>query len=357
MDDSFRDRRTEMNTESRPVFALSGYSGSGKTTLLEAVIPILRRRGLSVAVLKHDVHGVDVDRAGKDSDRLFRAGADVVLRGPAETFARSHRDSDVGLERTVTSLLADHDLVLVEGHKGTPLPKIWLCREGESEPPPGLSEVRCVLPWDRDRVDRADAVIRRQLDDAWSSRPVFGGILVGGRSERMGRPKQLLEVSGRTFTEWVAGSLDGHVEAIALIGSGQVPASHRDVPRLPDTPGLQGPIAGLVAALRWHRHAAWLIVACDQPLVRSEAVAWLLERRAPGRWAVMPRPSGGAVEPFLALYEPQALSLLEGCIGNAETAPSAISDHPKVECPVPPTEVAECWRSVNTLEEYEALRR
>jgi molybdopterin-guanine dinucleotide biosynthesis protein MobB len=357
MDDAARDRRLGNCLGDCPVLALCGYSGSGKTTLLEAVIPILHRRGLSVAVVKHDVHGIELDRAGKDSDRLFRAGADVVLRGPDETLARWHRDSYAGLEQTVTSLLADHDLVLVEGHKRTPLPKIWLCSEGESEPPPGISEVRCVLPWDGDRVDRAEAVMSRRVDEVWFRRPVYGGILIGGRSERMGCPKQLLELAGRTFTEWVASALDDHVEDIALIGAGPVPESLRERPRLPDTPGLQGPVAGLVAALRWHRQAAWLIVACDQPLVRAEAVAWLLQQRAPGRWAVMPRPEGGVVEPLLAVYEHQALSLLEGRIQSAETAPSAISDHSRVECPVPPTELSECWRSVNTPGEYEALRQ
>jgi molybdopterin-guanine dinucleotide biosynthesis protein A len=71
----------------------------------------------------------------------------------------------------------------------------------------------------------------------------------------------------------------------------------------------------------------------------------------------MPRPSGGVVEPFLAVYEHQALSLLEGCIESAETAPIEISRHVKVESPVPPTEFAGCWRSVNTPDEYEALLR
>lgn len=335
--------------------AVTGYSGSGKTTLLESVIPRFVRQRLSVAVVKHDVHGVDLDRRGKDSDRLFRAGADVVLHGPAESVVRRHYDPDRGLERSLMMLLADHDLVLVEGHKDTPLPKIWLCGEGESEPPPGLLDVRSVLPWGRGRADRASEVILQEVDEAWSRRPVIGGIMIGGRSERMGHPKQLLEVAGRTFTERVAEALDGHVEVIVLIGPGTVPPPFRDALRLPDSPGMHGPVAGVVGALRWHRHAAWLVVACDQPLVRGEAVAWLLEQRAPGRWAVMPQTRGGTVEPFLAVYEPQALGLLESRVAAGQTAPCAISEHPKVESPIPPDRLAECWRSVNTPEEYDAL--
>jgi molybdopterin-guanine dinucleotide biosynthesis protein MobB len=355
MNESGCARAVGRSLESQPVLAVTGHSGSGKTTLLETVIPLLRRQQLSVAVVKHDVHGVDVDRKEKDSDRLFRAGADVVLRGPAESVTRRRHDSDAGIERTVALLLADHDLVLVEGHKDTLLPKIWLCSEGEFEPPSGLSDVRCVLPWGVDRVGRASAVISLLVDDAWSSRPVLGGILIGGRSERMGRPKQLLEVAGRTISERVASALDGLVEGVVLIGSGPVPSPLQQVPQLPDTPGLEGPVAGVVAALQWHRSAAWLVVACDQPMVRAEAVTWLLEQRAPGRWAVMPRPNGGVVEPFLAVYEPQALVLLEDCLGAGRSAPRVISDHPKVECPMPPAELADCWRSVNTPGEYDGL--
>ncbi len=77
--------------ERMPVLAVCGWSGSGKTTLLESLIPLLRERGLQVAVVKNDAHGVEVDRPGKDSDRLFRAGASVVLRSPRESFARWQR--------------------------------------------------------------------------------------------------------------------------------------------------------------------------------------------------------------------------------------------------------------------------
>ncbi|HXT51259.1 MAG TPA: molybdopterin-guanine dinucleotide biosynthesis protein MobB, partial [Thermoanaerobaculia bacterium] len=59
------------------VVGVAGWSGSGKTTLLERVVPALVADGLSVVVVKHDAHGLALDVAGKDSDRLFRAGAEV----------------------------------------------------------------------------------------------------------------------------------------------------------------------------------------------------------------------------------------------------------------------------------------
>jgi hypothetical protein len=85
-----------------PVLAVCGFSGSGKTTLLEAAIPHLIARGLAVAAIKHDSHGFVVDKEGKDSDRLFRAGATVALRGPGEQFLRRGFSSVLTLEATLS---------------------------------------------------------------------------------------------------------------------------------------------------------------------------------------------------------------------------------------------------------------
>ncbi|RMF87341.1 MAG: molybdopterin-guanine dinucleotide biosynthesis protein B, partial [Nitrospirae bacterium] len=130
-----------------PAFAVCGWSGSGKTTLLERVIPRLVARGLAVAVVKHDAHGVSLDRSGKDSDRLFRAGADVCLRGPGEVAWRRRPAPATELTAVVAALARDHDLVLVEGHKATPLPKVWLAHPEDAALPPGVGQVVARLPW------------------------------------------------------------------------------------------------------------------------------------------------------------------------------------------------------------------
>ncbi|MCP4902086.1 MAG: molybdopterin-guanine dinucleotide biosynthesis protein B, partial [bacterium] len=109
-----------------PIVVVSGYSGSGKTTLLEAAIPRLTSCGLRVAAIKHDAHGLKLDTEGKDSYRLFRAGADVMVSGPEESALRRHSSDQYNLDDTLALLLRDHDVVLVEGHKATPLPKVWL---------------------------------------------------------------------------------------------------------------------------------------------------------------------------------------------------------------------------------------
>jgi molybdopterin-guanine dinucleotide biosynthesis protein A len=255
----------------------------------------------------------------------------------------------------VSALRADHDIILVEGHKTTPLPKLWLCRDGESAPSSAVTGVQSVLPWGVDRVPVAMSAITKHVEEEWRERPMIAGILIGGGSTRLGRPKQLLEVGGLTMVEHLVRVVSDHVELTVFLGSGVLPPSLEGFPRLPDARGVRGPSAGLVSALRWDRIAAWLVIACDQPLVSREAVEWLLGHRRLGRWAVLPRLSNGMIEPFLAVYEPQALPLLEEPIAGGRTAPVVVSDHPSVVCPEPPAELEKCWLNVNTLEEYERL--
>lgn len=123
------------------VLAVVGPSGSGKTTLLEKLVPALRARGLRVGVIKNDAHGFQMDREGKDTDRLFKAGADgVLIQSPTElAFRRAHaerQDPTALAER----FFPDCDLVLVEGAKGSDLPKLEVWRSATHpaplDPPP-----------------------------------------------------------------------------------------------------------------------------------------------------------------------------------------------------------------------------
>lgn len=101
-----------------------GWSGSGKTTLIERLVPELGRRGHRVGYLKSDVHGFDMDREGKDTYRVFESGAArVAIASPTEGALRFRLE-----EKNARALIAEHfrgcDLVLVEGFRGSDLPKI-----------------------------------------------------------------------------------------------------------------------------------------------------------------------------------------------------------------------------------------
>lgn len=339
------------------VLACCGFKNSGKTTLIEGVIPVLRDRGLSIAVVKHDAHGVQLDRPGKDSDRLFRAGADVLLRGANESAVRWHSAGGPTLEDAIRLMGANHDLVLVEGHKRTDLPKLWLLGDDGGDPPEDVTGIVRVLGRDDERVGAAVEVIAAFIDERWRARPIRSGILMGGESRRMGSPKQLLNHEGRPLIRRAVDGLGPTPMEPVLLGSGPVPEDLADTHRLADAPGIAGPLGGLVAALRWSPADAWLMVACDQPLITREAVDWLVAQRRPGRWAVLPRLGDGPVEPFLAVYEPQALGLLENLARSGAFGPWRIAGHDKVSSPEPPAELAACWKNVNTPEELDDLSR
>lgn len=358
-----------------PVLALCGLSGSGKTTLLEAAIPSLVQRGLAVAVIKHTSHDFEVDRPGKDSERLFRAGATISLRGPQQQFER--RAAALPLEVTLARLACDHDLLLVEGHKDTALPKLWLGNAERLEAPEGVTGIVSALAWNSDRLAALLSYIDRWLPLAWNERPLYRGLLIGGSSARMGRPKQAVQFGGRALGEIVAEALvampasatagpsvdprppcamPGERRVVAL-GEGELPPSMKKWTQLPDAPGFAGPGAAMIAAHRWAPEAAWIVAACDHPWLRAPHIEWLASQRKPGRWAVVPRQPDGHPCPTLALYEPQALEAMErlaraGHKHNAD--PSAVLDLPRTAIVQPPPELADGWTGVNTPEELRA---
>ena len=117
-----------------------------------------------------------------------------------------------------------------------------------------------------------------------------------------------------------------------------------------------GSIGGYVRlAIFPNRGASWLIAACDLPLVSAEAVGWLVAQRRADAWAVLPSLSPGTVEPLLALYEPEALALLEDLARTEKPAPSALAGSRHVVFPTPPRALAPAWRNVNTGEDLDAL--
>ncbi|HEV8629343.1 MAG TPA: molybdopterin-guanine dinucleotide biosynthesis protein B [Thermoanaerobaculia bacterium] len=342
------------------VLGVAGWKGSGKTTLLERLIPELVAAGLAVVVVEHDAHGLRLDAAGTDSDRLFGAGADVLVAAPGESLGRWHRADEGqpieghpaarehGLVAELAALERRYDLVLVEGFKGERFPKVWLGRPGEEAPPEAACEVLAALPWDGDRVGFLATLVRARLAAAWAAADRRAGLLVGGHSRRMGMAKQEMVVGGRTLLQRALAALAEAGPATLLGGEGATA-----VLRLPDAPGVSGPLGGVLAALRW-APVTWTIAACDLPRVNAAAVAWLLAQRRPGSWAVLPVVDG-APQPLLAVYEPQVLPLLEGIARETAPGPSRLAGHPRVAMPAPPPELAAAWRGVNTPEELAAL--
>ncbi|MGE5466732.1 MAG: molybdopterin-guanine dinucleotide biosynthesis protein B [Ignavibacteria bacterium] len=118
------------------VFGFAGYSGSGKTTLIEALIPRFTARGLAVSLIKHTHHHFDVDRPGKDSYRHREAGATEVMLVCDQRWAIMHElrgRPEPSFEEQLARL-SPCDLVLVEGFKYTPIPKLEVHRPAHGKP-------------------------------------------------------------------------------------------------------------------------------------------------------------------------------------------------------------------------------
>lgn len=118
------------------IIGLAGWSGAGKTTLLAKVIPHLVARGLKVSTLKHAHHGFDLDQPGKDSHVHRMAGATEVLIGSSVRFALLHElrgEAEPSLG-TLLRKLSPVDLVLVEGYKREPHPKLEVYRAAVGKP-------------------------------------------------------------------------------------------------------------------------------------------------------------------------------------------------------------------------------
>jgi molybdopterin-guanine dinucleotide biosynthesis adapter protein len=118
------------------IIGLAGWSGSGKTTLLAHVIPRLVVRGLKVSTLKHAHHAFDIDQPGKDSHIHRLAGATEVLVGSANRWALVHElrgDPEPPLA-VLLEKLSPVDLVLIEGYKRAPHPKLEVYRTCVGKP-------------------------------------------------------------------------------------------------------------------------------------------------------------------------------------------------------------------------------
>lgn len=121
-----------------PVLGFAAFSGSGKTTLLEQVIPLLRSEEIRLALVKHSHHDFEMDKPGKDSHRLRKAGAgQILLASPWRT--AWIREGDGTTEPVLEELLGHLDtsaldIVLVEGFRHEPIPKIEIHRPSLGTP-------------------------------------------------------------------------------------------------------------------------------------------------------------------------------------------------------------------------------
>lgn len=217
-----------------PILSIVGRSNCGKTTLLEKLIRELTQRGWRIGTIKHHFHGpVEVDVPGKDSWRHKRAGARVAaLSAPETLFVVRDTAGELPLERIAHQALFEVDLILTEGFKSGPAPKIEVSRAAEDAPLLcGPEDHLVAVVSDRDlalAVPRfgldavgplADFIEREFLKE---TRPSRVDVLVGG--QRIALDEHAQEVLARVVRSLVGDCRDlGSGPPIEIRIHGQVP--------------------------------------------------------------------------------------------------------------------------------------
>jgi molybdopterin-guanine dinucleotide biosynthesis adapter protein len=155
------------------VFGVTGWKNAGKTTLTERLVAEFVRRGWRVSTIKHAHHAVDIDQPGTDSFRHRAAGATEVALVGGQRYAIMREEADPPLG-DVLARLAPSDIVLIEGYKSQPHPKIEV-RAGDvpslAANDPAIVAIACdarpadtALPWFRrdDIAGIADFIATRK---------------------------------------------------------------------------------------------------------------------------------------------------------------------------------------------------
>ena len=118
-----------------PVISIVGRSNCGKTTFLEKLIRELKSRGYRIGTIKHDVHGFEMDKPGKDTWRHSQAGADVVcISSPAKMAMIKKVPQELLLDEVV-SFISDVDIIFTEGYKRESKRKIEVFRQAACDSP------------------------------------------------------------------------------------------------------------------------------------------------------------------------------------------------------------------------------
>ena len=342
------------------VLGIGGYSDAGKTTLIEKVLSELKGEGFRVGILKHAAHTLQFDREGKDTDRFYMAGADFVSAHDAhQAFSRYPHSG--GLQDHLSGFPRSLDLVLVEGHKNSGLPGIWIVPgtggQQKHEVPKHPAK-KIVLRDDPRHFGAVMEYIHRELEKFHAHRTIAAGLLIGGRSLRMGTDKALLRIGGEIFAERAFRMLGVVAAKTVLLGSAELPGPLGRADRLPDIPGVAGPMAGVLSAFRWAPQSVWIISAVDMPFMDREAWEWVLSHRRPGVWAVLPLLKKGAkAETMAACYEPAIFGEVESFARAGIGTLQELTRHPKVITPLVPKSLAHAWKNVNTIAEWKRANR
>ena len=316
--------------------AFCGFSNTGKTTLVSRLVSLLSK-SYSVGYYKHGCHRFDIDRDGKDSAVVRQSGATAVVLSDPEKHALIGL-GDPGSLMLQTGLL-HVDFLLVEGLKELPLPKLVLVDRDRkildliekkavtnvaalvAEDPEAVPPHQNLPVLQRDDIQGIAGFIMDFFYHNIKTKPVFGLVLAGGKSRRMGQDKALLTYHAQSQIAHTAKMLLKRCSQVYLSCRADQQSSYRkyDFPLVVDSYPDIGPLGGLLSAQRLFPEASWLVAACDLPFMDHSLLNDLTQKRNPFSFATAYRhPEGGKPEPLCAIYEPKSRVplILRHAVGN-----------------------------------------
>jgi len=195
------------------------------------------------------------------------------------------------------------------------------------------------------------------MTEELQSSDLWGLVLAGGLSRRMGKDKGLLEFHGLPQVVWLWQQLDALCEcAHVSVNAGQSDLEpYANLPMIVDETTGIGPASGLVSAWAAHPEVAWLVVAVDMPFVDGDTLRPLIEARRPGMHATAYKNSDGILEPLCTIWELAAQPLLAERIRTGDTSLRGFLEAGRVSILTPP--VAVSLTNINSVVEYREAER
>lgn len=186
---------------------------------------------------------------------------------------------------------------------------------------------------------------------------MFGLILTGGRSSRMGQDKSLLNYHGKPQREYLFDLLSPICEQVFMsCNANQIAGLQALFPYIEDTFEAIGPLGGIATAFEKRPHQTWLVVACDMPFLTEKTIHFLVENQDDSMLATAFRnPENGFPEPLVAIYEPSFYAIILEAISQGKYSPSKLLSTHEV-CFLDILEANE-FHNINSLEDYQQAKK
>ncbi len=351
--------------------AICGYTGSGKTTLIGKLIGSFKGN-YSVGFHKHDVHAFDMDREGKDTWKASQSGASqILIDGDSRHAYIGEKGMDVF---SLSAVKEQCDISLVEGYKDSELPKLLLLDEegqltqnflagrfsnvlGLIYPDKKSLPSQTDIPsFHRDDVSGIASFILSHFEEKLKQIPLYGLVLNGGLSSRMGEDKGQMDYHGKAQVRYAKELLEPFCEKVFVsTRPGKTAEGFSEAQTIYDSYLNTGPLGGILSAQKQFPKAAFLVLACDLPLVSHKSLEQIVKQRNPFKLAsCFSNPENNLPEPLIAIYEPKFFKRAHLFIAQGFGCPRKvlINSNSHVVEPKYPQELA----NANTKEDYHQLK-